>query len=94
MQTSSLPSVVKQLRFILAPLAAGAMIGVLAGLGAVVLGRLMMSGDSEKQEVLAFVGFTLLFSLAGLVETVKNFLAWQRFRKSQRDQEQNSRSDS
>lgn len=76
----------KQIWVILKPLVVGVLIGVLAGVGVVLLGRLMMSGESEKQEELAFILFTLFGAFMGLVDTVRRYLAWLQFRKSQRSQ--------
>jgi hypothetical protein len=76
----------KQIRFILEPLFVGALIGVLAGGGAVLLLKLLPGTYTQRQETLAFAGFTLLFAFAGFVDTVKSFLAWLRFRKSQSNQ--------
>lgn len=84
MPTNSPPTMSKQIWFILEPLFVGALLGVLAGGGAVLLLKLLPGSYTHRQEIMAFTGFTLLSTLAGLVDTVRCFLAWLRFRKSQR----------
>ena len=84
---------VKRFRFILQPMIAGALLGCVAGGCAVLVLRLLPGGYSKNQEMLAFVGFALLFSFAGFVDAVRCFCAWLQFRQSQRGQEKSFGSD-
>ncbi len=93
MQTSNPPSMFKQIRFILEPLFVGALLGLLAGGGVVLLLKLLPGSYSPKQETLAFVGFTMFGAFMGLVDTVRRYMAWLQFRKSQRSQEKGIGSD-
>lgn len=72
---------------------AGALLGCVAGGCAVLVLRLLPGGYSKNQEMLAFVGFALLFSFAGFVDAVRCFCAWLQFRQSQRGQEKSFGSD-
>jgi len=82
MQTSSATAVFKQIRFILAPLFVGTLIGFLAGGGAVLLLKFLPGNYTVKQQALAFAGFMLLFAFAGFIDMVKCFFARLRFRKT------------
>jgi NhaP-type Na+/H+ or K+/H+ antiporter len=83
MQTNSPPTLFKQIKVIFAPLFVGALIGVLMGCVSVLLLKVLPSNYTQKQEELAFILFVLFGAFMGLVDTVRRYLAWLRFRKSQ-----------
>lgn len=70
----------KVARFIALPLLVGLSMGLIAAIGVVLGGRLMMLGLSSKQEAIAFIGFIALGSLFGLVDSANRFAAWLRTR--------------
>ncbi len=86
MQTNSLPTLFKQIRIIFAPFFVGALIGVLMGGASVLLLKILPSNYTQKQKELAFILFTLFGAFMGLVDTVRRYLAWLQFRKSQQSQ--------
>jgi hypothetical protein len=62
------------------PLVVGLTLGVAAGLFVVFGCRVLSLGFTEKQELIAVVGFSVLGGIFGLVDSAQRLSAWFRYR--------------
>lgn len=72
----------KAVRFIATPLLVGLSMGLIAAVGVILGGRLIMLDLSSRQEAIAVIGFIVLGGLFGLVDSVNRLATWLRARKT------------
>lgn len=70
-------------RYILSPLLVGLLLGAIGGEVSIYGSKLIALKLSQKQETIAFWGFTIWFGFGGLLDSINRFLHWLKTRNPQ-----------